>query len=102
MTFTDDEIENEIRELTVDEEDDLLEEEFLLEMDPEDMNPEDLEASEIAEEFSFFEVTCRRGCGTFSIADVSVLHLDLHQGTAEWRCPNCNDIQAGSLLVIDY
>lgn len=101
MTFTDDEIEDEIR-MTVEDEDDLMEQDILHELEEEGLDLEDVEASEFAEEFSFFEVTCRRGCGTFSIDDVSVLHLDVSRGTAEWRCPNCNDIQAGSLLIIDY
>lgn len=56
---------------------------------------------DLIEEFGFFNVTCKSGCGTFPLEDVEVLALDLHQGSATFRCRLCNDIQSAELLVLD-
>lgn len=89
---TDDEIDDEIED-SIDDDLTIVDESLGSFDDP------DLEA--LTEEFDFFKVSCRGGCGTFSIDEVSVLRIDLTRGVAEFRCPVCNDMQTGSLLVLD-
>jgi len=56
---------------------------------------------ELLEEFGFFNVTCKYGCGTFPLEEAEVLTIDLSQGTATFRCRLCNDIQTAELLILD-
>jgi len=56
---------------------------------------------DMIEQFGFFIVKCKSGCGLFPLEEAEVLGLDLHQGTATFRCRICNDIQTAELLVID-
>jgi hypothetical protein len=62
---------------------------------------DDPERESLLEEFDFFNVKCSHGCGTFSLEEVTVLHADLINGTVEFRCPQCNEIQVGDLLILD-
>lgn len=59
------------------------------------------EIVDYAEEFYYMSVACRECGTTFALSEVTMFHLDLNNGTAEFRCPGCNLIQTGDLLILD-
>lgn len=59
------------------------------------------EIAEYAQELYYMSVACRASCGDFGLHEVALFHLDLNNGTVEFRCPVCNLIQTGDLKIAD-
>jgi hypothetical protein len=46
-------------------------------------------------------VRCREGCGSFGINEVVVVAGVMEDSYITFRCPMCNELQSGHVLVID-
>jgi hypothetical protein len=100
--FSDYEIESLIEEEISrgDHDAELLEEWALLDFDPA-VEPKDVDLDALIEEYEFYQVACRYGCGIRALGDTEILSIDPSQGTASFRCLLCNEIQTAELLILD-
>jgi hypothetical protein len=63
--------------------------------------PVDLDGELLGDDDDLYNVTCRTGCGIFSIKDVEMVELDLENGRATFRCRACNELQNAEILILD-
>jgi hypothetical protein len=92
--FDDDE---EIREYDLELDEDLIITDY--ESDVEGSTDEELNG--FVGHLSLFQLQCRNGCGIFAVDEVSLVNVNQTEGCAEFRCPVCNELQTGSLMVLD-
>lgn len=78
-----------------------LDEVVIDESDPETPTPDDTELESLSEEFEYFQVRCRNGCGMFNLSEANVKSVDVDRGIVEFRCSACNEFQTSDLLVVD-
>lgn len=89
--YDDNEIEEEILKQIADRNGKSLESEFFFKELSEDESPDPLAA---------YQVRCEYGCGFYYVPDLQHM-VSLGEGFIEFRCPNCNEIQRGYVIIAD-